>query len=77
MKKLRRCIGCLLLVAALAPILGGCAYIAPPFGGGAMGSTGSNEEAWYVKNRYVLMFLVSSDIYYCDGKGACKKAQIR
>ena len=60
-----------------ASLLTGCAsMIQPPRGGGAqMGTTG---DAWFAKNRYIMGLLrVSSRVYYCDGEGICRGAQIR
>lgn len=65
-------------ILSVTSILGGCAFIDYPQGGGVQGvSSASTGEAWYVKNRYFLSFLTSSDVYYCDGKGVCKKASMK
>jgi len=67
-----------LLLSALTVLLGGCSVIAPlrPLAGGGTLPvlSDSTGEAWYVKNQYFLFFVTSSDIYYCDGKGTCRKA---
>ena len=66
-----------LLVTVIAIALSGCALIMPPLGGGAqMSSNDSTGEAWYVKNRYFLFFMLSSNVYHCDGKGTCKEADM-
>jgi hypothetical protein len=60
-----------------ASLLAGCAsVIRPPRGGGVqMGTTG---DAWFAKTRYIMGSLqVSSRVYYCDGGGTCRTAQIR
>ena len=81
LRTFRKMIGGLLLVAALVPVLVGCSVITPPFGGGAMETKNqATGEAWYVKNSYfwfLFLFLTSSDIYYCDGKGTCKEAVVQ
>ena len=68
----------LLLGILFSVLLGGCAFITPPLGGGAQASSNvATGEAWYVKNNFFLFFLLSSEVYYCDGKGTCREAQIR
>ncbi len=64
-----------LLGVTLALLLSGCAsMITYPQGGGV--TTGVHGDAWYVRNE-VVIFPVSSNIYYCDGNGGCRKAEIR
>jgi hypothetical protein len=70
----------LALTAAAALLSTGCtsSIITPPYGGGV--TTGIDGDAWFVRNNYVILllpFLTSSEIYWCDGEGICKKAQIR
>ncbi len=62
---------------AAAFLCSGCATITRPAGGGAeFSSKSATGEAWYVKNRRFII-LLSSDVYPCDGKGTCQRAEIR
>jgi hypothetical protein len=66
-------LGLLGVVGAIA--LSGCgSFVLPPQGGGLQ--PGPNGDAWYVRNTYFI-FPASSNVYYCDGSGVCRKATIR
>ena len=63
-----------LAMAIVGLTLGGCSHIRQPAGGGIM--SGVHGDAWYVRNDRILVFLISSRVYYCDGEGTCTKARL-
>jgi hypothetical protein len=65
-------IGALLLTAAGLSLLTGCSFITS----GQPSTPTVTGEAWYTKTR-VFIIPYANQIYYCDGKGVCKEAEIK
>ena len=69
---MKKTILALLTLASLT----GCGTIVS---GNATNSSASTDDVWYAKTSYILIFVTSSDVYYCPpaqaaGQKTCKKA---